>query len=72
MKKRDSILDRQLSRFEQNFSSFNFSFKLGPLFLVKQVRHSVNLIQKRFVSIPFQRYIIDEVLVKDGYLLAFS
>ena len=38
--------------------------QVRPLFLVKHVRHSVNLVQKRFVGIPFQRYIFSEVLVK--------
>ena len=38
--------------------------QVRPLFLVKHVRHSVNLVQKRFVGIPFQRYIYCKVLVK--------
>ena len=68
MKKSNSILDSQLSCFEQNFSGFYFpfkdSFKPRSLFLVKQICHSVNLVQKRFVRIPVQRYILGKVLVK--------
>jgi len=43
--------------------------QVRPLFLVKHVRHSVNLVQKRFVGIPFQRYIFSEVLVKKSLQL---
>ena len=38
--------------------------QVRPLFLVKHVRHSVNLVQKRFVAVPYQRYIYCKVLVK--------
>ncbi len=41
-----------------------FPLQVRPLFLVKHVCHSVNLVQKRFVGIPLQRYIFSEVLVK--------
>ncbi|SOD12079.1 hypothetical protein SAMN06298224_0501 [Fibrobacter sp. UWB16] len=40
------------------------SLSIGPLSLVKQVCHTVNLVQKNFVGVPCQRYIFDEILVK--------
>lgn len=41
-----------------------FPLQVRPLFLVKHVCHSVNLVQKRFVVVPYQRYIYCKVLVK--------
>jgi len=35
-----------------------------PLFFIKNISHTVNLVQKNFVGVLCQRYVFEEVLVK--------
>ena len=68
VQERNSLFGSQDSRLNQNFGNLFavvcFPLQVRPLFFVKDVGHSINLVQKCFIGVPLQRYIFSELLVK--------
>ena len=68
VQERNSLFGSQDSRLNQNFGNLFavvcFSLQVRPLFFVKDVGHSINLVQKCFIGVPLQRFIFSELLVK--------
>ncbi len=51
----------------QDLQKVVLAFRIGALPLVKQIGHTVNLVQKNFVGERRKRYILDKVLVKQFF-----
>ena len=61
------FVSRNLSCIDQRFDQVLLPLHVRPLFFVKHVSHSVNLVQKNFVGVRAKRYILNKVFVKQFF-----
>ena len=65
------FVSRNLSCIDQRFDQVLLPLHVRPLFFVKHVSHSVNLVQKNFVGVRAKRYILNKVFVKQFFQLIY-